>query len=69
LRQHKRERHRYVLTQITERGTVEADLEDDVREIDARWTPRISNTSTLKVGLERTDVKVTHLVLAWVPVA
>ena len=35
----------------------------------ARWTPRINNTSTLKVGLERTDVKVTHLVLTWVPVA
>jgi len=36
----------------------------------ARWTLRMNNNiSTLKVGLERTDVKVTHLVLAWVPVA
>ncbi len=48
---------------------VELDLEEEVTEIDARWMGLAKETSTLQVPLEKTDIKVTELVLAWLPVA
>jgi hypothetical protein len=47
---------------------VEAELAEEITEIDARWTGLAKNVSKLSVGLERTDVKVTQLALAWIPV-
>ena len=46
---------------------VEAELADEITEIDDRWTGLAANVSTLSIGLERTDVKVTQLAVAWIP--
>jgi hypothetical protein len=50
-----------------ELADLEGDLADELTEIDARWTDRATHTATITVPLERTDVEVTQLVLAWVP--
>ena len=47
---------------------LEIEVEEDVTEIDAKWMDTAKEITTLSVGLEKTDVKVTQLVLAWVPV-
>jgi|TARA_R110002110_G_scaffold141000_4_gene328629 hypothetical protein len=47
---------------------LEVELADDVIEIDAKWMETGKKITTLTVGLEKTDVKVTQLVLAWLPV-
>jgi hypothetical protein len=47
---------------------VEAELAEEVTEIDARWMGIAKNVSTMAITLERTDVKVTQLALAWIPV-
>ncbi len=47
---------------------LEAEVENDVTEIDATWMATAKEITTLSVGLEKTDVKVTQLVLAWVPI-
>jgi Helicase HerA, central domain len=47
---------------------VEAELAEEITEIDTRWMGLAKNISTMTISLERTDVKVTQLVLAWVPV-
>ena len=47
---------------------VEAELSQEVTDVDAKWMSTAKNTSTLHVGLERTDVKVTQLALVWIPV-
>jgi hypothetical protein len=47
---------------------LEAEVERDVVEIGERWRSIGATVSTIAVGLERTDVTVTQLVLAWVPV-
>jgi hypothetical protein len=46
----------------------EAELTQEVTDIDAKWMATAKNISTLQVGLERTDVKVTQLALVWIPV-
>ena len=48
---------------------LEAAAEADVTEIAEKWDALAANVTTLEVGLERTDVKVTQLALAWIPVA
>jgi hypothetical protein len=48
---------------------LEIELEEEVTEIDGRWMEMGKNITTLNVGLEKTDVKVTQLVCAWIPVA
>ncbi|MFV0308863.1 MAG: ATP-binding protein [Desertimonas sp.] len=48
---------------------VEAELAAELVEIDETWAAKAAEVSTLAVTLERTDVKVTSLVLAWLPVA
>jgi hypothetical protein len=48
---------------------LQGDLENEVTEIDVRWSNAARQISTLSVPLERTDVKVTQLVLGWMPVA
>jgi hypothetical protein len=47
---------------------LEADLEDEVAEIAARWDETAASIESISIGLERTDVAVTELALAWIPV-
>ncbi len=46
---------------------LEAELEEEVTEIDAKWMEAGKGITTLDVGVEKTDVKVTQLVLGWIP--
>ena len=48
---------------------LEAELAEDVAEIDAKWAEVAKRTTTLSITLERSDVQVTNLALAWLPVA
>jgi hypothetical protein len=52
-----------------ELAEVEAELAEEITEIDTRWTELAKNVSTMPVTLERSDVKVIQLALAWIPVA
>ncbi|TDT17044.1 uncharacterized protein DUF87 [Ilumatobacter fluminis] len=47
---------------------LEADLADDITEIDARWMSTAKEITTLSVGLEKSDISVAQLSLAWLPV-
>jgi hypothetical protein len=47
---------------------VEAELAEDVTEIDARWMNAAKEITTMQVPLERSDVKITQICLVWVPV-
>ena len=47
---------------------LEADLAEELTQIDARWRAAAADTATITIALEKADVKVTQLVLAWVPV-
>jgi hypothetical protein len=46
---------------------LEADLADDVRQIVDAWQQRATAVDTMQVGLEKTDIQVTEVVLAWLP--
>ena len=48
---------------------VEAELAGELLEIDDRWKSVAEKVDTMSISLEKTDVKVTHLTLAWVPTA
>ena len=47
---------------------LEVELAEEVGEIEATWVTAAGQSTTLPVSLERTDVKVTQIVLAWLPV-
>ena len=47
---------------------IDAELADEVLDIDSRWNETGKRVTNLAVTLERTDVRVTQLVLAWLPV-
>jgi len=47
---------------------LDADLGDDVEEIDAKWMAAAGEIEPMEIGLERSDVQVTHLTLAWLPI-
>ncbi len=47
---------------------LEAELTQEITDIDAKWMATAKNITTLQVGLERTDVKVTQIALVWIPV-
>jgi hypothetical protein len=47
---------------------LEADLAEEVTDVDARWIDAAGRVETLQISLERSDVAVTQLVLAWLPV-
>ena len=47
---------------------LEAELTQEVTDIDSKWMATAKNITTLSISLERTDVKVTQLVLIWIPV-
>ena len=48
---------------------LEAELAGEIAEIDAKWQGIVARTTTISVGLERTDVQIAGVVLAWMPVA
>jgi hypothetical protein len=48
---------------------LEADAATDIAEIAEKWDTLAEKVTTLEIGLERTDVKVTQLALAWISVA
>ena len=48
---------------------LQGDLENEVTEIDVRWANLAKQIETVQVPLEKNDVKVTQLVLGWLPVS
>ncbi len=48
---------------------LEAQLVAELTDIDQRWLEKGKLVESMTVALERTDVKITHLALAWMPVA
>ena len=47
---------------------LEVELAQELTEIDSKWAARAKDIKTTSIALERTDVKVTRLVVTWVPV-
>jgi hypothetical protein len=47
---------------------LELELADELAEIDERWAAVASDVSTTEISLERTDVQVAELCVAWLPV-
>ncbi len=47
---------------------LQGDMENDVTSIDVRWAGVAKEIQPIEVPLERGDVKITQLVLAWIPV-
>lgn len=46
---------------------LEADLADDIMGIQEKWSDTAATTETITVGLEKSDVAVTDIALAWLP--
>jgi uncharacterized protein YlxW (UPF0749 family) len=56
------------LTRLTsDLEELEAELADEVIDIDARWMDLAKESTTIEVGLESSDVKVAQLALTWIP--
>ena len=51
-----------------QRAELDDKLAADSAAIDAKWSAAATAVTTIPVTLERTDVKITQLALAWVPV-
>jgi hypothetical protein len=49
-------------------AALDAELAAEQTDIEAKWATAAASITTVPVSLERTDVKVTQLALAWVPV-
>ena len=49
-------------------AALDAELAAEQTDIEAKWATAAAAITTVPVSLERTDVKVTQLALAWVPV-
>ena len=49
-------------------GDLKTDLSDDIIGITGAWDEKAIAIDSVPVSLERTDVQVSQLVLAWVPV-
>jgi hypothetical protein len=47
---------------------LEGEMQDEVAAIDVRWSNVAKEITSIVVPLERTDVKVTQMVLGWLPV-
>ena len=48
---------------------LEAELAEEVTELDARWAAAAGRIEPIQISLERSDVAITQLALAWLPVA
>jgi hypothetical protein len=46
---------------------IEGELAAELTEIGDKWTKTAANVTTMSIALEKSDVKVTQLVLAWLP--
>jgi hypothetical protein len=53
---------------IGDLGELEAELVEEVIEIDAKWMELAKESATIEIGLESSDVKIVQLSLTWVPV-
>ena len=53
---------------VDQLAELEADAATDIADIAEKWDTLAEKLTTLEVGLERTDVKVTQLALAWIPI-
>ena len=62
----KRQKVKSIDAQIAD---LEEELETEVATITNKWATAANTVTTMKVGLEKTDVKVTQICLAWLPVA
>jgi hypothetical protein len=49
-------------------AVLEADLADDVAAIDSKWSAAAKAVTTMSISLERSDVEIAELVVAWLPV-
>ena len=49
-------------------AALESELESEVAALTAEWSTKANTMTTMRVGLEKTDVKVTQICLAWIPV-
>ena len=49
-------------------AALESELESEVATLTAEWSTKANTMMTMRVGLEKTDVKVTQICLAWIPV-
>ena len=49
-------------------AAVESDLSDDLLRISAAWDEKANAIDSVPVSLEKTDIQVAQLVLAWLPV-
>ncbi len=49
-------------------AALESELESEVAALTAEWSTKANTISSMRIGLEKTDVKVTQICLAWVPV-
>ncbi|MBI5090202.1 MAG: hypothetical protein HZB15_15425 [Actinobacteria bacterium] len=61
--------HNKVNTLSEQLLALEGQLQDEITEIEVRWLRVANDVSTIEVPLERSDVKVTQLVLGWLPIA
>jgi hypothetical protein len=50
-----------------ELADLEAELIDALADIEARWLDAAEEVETVEIGLEKTDIDVRHVVLAWLP--
>jgi hypothetical protein len=48
---------------------LEAEFTEDENEITRKWEHVAASIATVQIPLEKTDVKVTQVVLAWIPIA
>ena len=46
---------------------LEADLADDVRRIVDAWQQKAAAVDTMRIALEKSDIRITQIVLAWIP--
>ena len=52
-----------------EQADLDADLAADVSDVEAKWSKVAADITTTSVPAEKTDTKVTRLVLVWLPSA
>ncbi len=67
--QRRREEAQNKVTRLEEDlAEVEAELAEEITEIDAAWMAKAKQVETIAITLEKSDVKVTQFCLAWLPV-
>ena len=49
-------------------AALESELESEVAGLTAEWSTKANTIGSMRIGLEKTDVRVTQICLAWLPV-